>query len=442
MMKTHEYFGRDVPLSNGTIMHVRPEALLYDEDAIVQLPGLVARAVGRDAIGKAGVIMDVRTLQVAGDDIAARLRDTGWDVEIVLVPDPGPGRDPVCDVATRDAILPRLTDAALLVAVGGGVMNDLAKLVAMETGAEVIVFATAASMNGFASANIAVAVDGVKTVAYGRAVYGVVASPAILADAPWELTASGLGDVLAKSVSSADWRMNHLLLGEPYLPECVSLIADIEPLYFDHPDALADRDPKAIAALFDALQLTGVAMTLAGTSAPASGGEHLISHSLDMLAAVEGTEHDYHGRQVGIGTIIASELYARLLAIEAPQAELRKKDVCPDTWGPLCRAVGKQFGEKRQKLLTVARQISRPDTWDDLRQQLAPMLRPSSSIRSCLRRARAAASANDIGTTPEQLTDVLLHADEIRSRVTCLDLAWLTGILPDQADDIIRTTVG
>ncbi len=441
-MKTHDYFGRDVPLSNGKTLHVRPEAMIYADDAVAQLPALGAQAVGPDASRTAGVLMDSRTADVAGDAVALELKAAGWDVLPLVVPDPALGKDPVCDEATRDTLLPALADMSLVVPVGGGVMNDLAKLVAMASRAEVICFATAASMNGFASANIALAVDGVKTVVYGRAVYSVVSSPKILAEAPWKLTASGLGDVLAKSVSSADWKLNHLLFGEEYLPECVELIADIEPLYFDNPQGLAKRDPQALAALFDALQLTGVAMTLAGTSAPASGGEHLISHSLDMLAAVEGIEHDYHGRQVGIGTTLAAELYARVLATETPQPRQPKQAPCSSTWGALTPAVSKQLAEKQQKLVTLNDKLTDGQTWDTLRSELAPMLRPSSSIRNCLRQANAAACAHDIGVDSARLVDILLHADEIRSRVTCLDLAWATGVLPDQAEDIVATTVG
>ena len=86
----------------------------------------------------------------------------------------------------------------------------------------------------------------------------------------------------------------------------------------EHPDEIRAREESAIMAMFDALMLTGVAMTMVGTSAPASGGEHLISHSLDMLSSIDGRPHDYHGRQVGIGAILTAELYSRVLAVESP----------------------------------------------------------------------------------------------------------------------------
>ena len=66
-------------------------------------------------------------------------------------------------------------------------------------------------MNGYASANVAPTINGVKTLLRARAPLAVASSPRVLGQAPHEMTAAGLGDVLAKSVSSADWYMNHHL---------------------------------------------------------------------------------------------------------------------------------------------------------------------------------------------------------------------------------------
>ena len=59
-------------------------------------------------------------------------------------------------------------------------------------------------------------------------------------------------------------------------------------------------------------------MTLQGSSLPASGGEHLVSHTLDMMSHVDGVPHDLHGRQVGVSTILVAAMYERALAIETP----------------------------------------------------------------------------------------------------------------------------
>jgi glycerol-1-phosphate dehydrogenase [NAD(P)+] len=86
------------------------------------------------------------------------------------------------------------------VGVGSGVISDLAKWLALASDTPAAIFATAASMNGYAAANIAPAVGGVKTLVHGRAHRIVAADPSVLAAAPRELTSAGLGDVFAKTV--------------------------------------------------------------------------------------------------------------------------------------------------------------------------------------------------------------------------------------------------
>jgi glycerol-1-phosphate dehydrogenase [NAD(P)+] len=434
-MKTASILGTRIDCACGRVHDIAPAELLYGPDAIAQLPTLAARATAGRSVA---VLADARTHAVAGSSIADVLTDAGWAVRTILLPDRH-GQSPVCDDITRDELLPQLTGIDLLVPVGGGVLSDLAKWLSQDTDAAVVTFATCASMNGYTSANIAPTIRGVKSLAYGEPVYALAADPQILREAPYELTASGLGDVLAKSVSGVDWLLNHLLFDDYYCPASVQLVADIEPLYRENPAAVRDRKPAAIDALFDALQLTGVAMTMAGTSAPASGGEHLISHSLDMLASARQTGHDLHGRQVGVGVILASACYQLVLGCESPDWQVPRHAIDRTLWGPLADVVEEQFAAKRDRLDQAAAQLRTGSNWDTLRSQLAPRCPDPAAIRHCLTTAGAAATAADIGATPELLTDVLTHADEIRPRYTILDLARLVGILPGQAEQIIDT---
>ena len=57
--------------------------------------------------------------------------------------------------------------------------------------------------------------------------------------------------------------------------------------------------------LLEALISCGVAMSIAGSSRPCSGSEHLFSHALDML----NPNHAMHGEQCGVGSILTSYLY-------------------------------------------------------------------------------------------------------------------------------------
>ena len=326
-----------------------------------------------------------------------------------------------------------------LLAVGAGVINDLVKWFAWDRDLPYACVATAASMNGYASANIAPTIDGMKSLRSARPPRLILAAPAILQAAPYVLTTAGLGDILAKSVSATDWKLNQLLWGDYYCERSVALVGDIEPLYLDDPEGVRDRQRGSIEALFQGLLLTGAAMTMAETSSPASGGEHMLSHTLDMMSLVDGEPHDLHGRQVGIGTVVASEIYRRVLAIDEPV--FHEPDAAIDRvfWGRLADEVEREHAGKRERLGQVAGLLSEPGAWDRLRAGLMGMIRLPEVTRECLRRAGGAYRREDVGCPRERLLAALDHSHEIRSRFTILDLARLVGVLPDASEDMVDT---
>lgn len=435
--QTHSLFQTTLRSACGSAeTDLDPREVIYAADAPSQLADVSARAVAGEG-RRVAMLVDGRTRAVAGDEASEILRGAGWKVEFILVPDP-PGGTPVCDDLTKDALAARLGEPQLVLAVGSGVINDLGKWLAAERGIPYVALATAASMTGYASANVAPAVHGVKTLVRGRAPAAILSSPAILRSAPYEMTAAGLGDVVARTVSSTDWRLNNLLFGDEYLPEVVGLASAVEPLYLDRPEALRALEPSAVEALFMALNLIGVSQTLARTSAPASGGEHLVSHALDMMSSLDGRPHDLHGRQVGVGTILAAELYRRALAIESPQFVAAPDHIDAPFWGRLSGVVAACYAEKQARLRLAADFLSHGDAWDRLRQTLAPMVRPPEAIGDCLIRAGAATTAAHIHCDRARLLSAFLHAHEIRPRFTILDLSNLLGLLPRAAAEIVH----
>ncbi|MBI3985432.1 MAG: iron-containing alcohol dehydrogenase, partial [Lentisphaerae bacterium] len=301
-----------------------------------------------------------------------------------------------------------------------------------------VVLATAASMNGYASNNIAPSIRGIKRVIPGTVPETILAVPSILARAPYALTASGLGDVLAKPVSVTDWKLNQLLFGDYYCPLCARLIADLEPSYMGCPEKIQSDEPAAMEALFLALVYSGVSMTMAGTSSPASGGEHMISHALDITAPLDGVRHDYHGRQVGLGTIFACALYERLFALERPSFCFVTEPTDAGYWRALSPVVEEEHALKRTKAeAAVGRLRERPALWDEIRAVLKPMARRASEIKDCLHRAGAAHRVADIGCTRERFLAAALHAHQMRERYTVIDLARAAGLMPRCAAEIM-----
>jgi glycerol-1-phosphate dehydrogenase [NAD(P)+] len=382
--------------------------------------------------------MDIRTREVAGKEAAALLREAGWKVSEIVVPDPAEGASPICDDRTHDWLLRQIEATDIVVPAGSGVLSDLGKWIAFDLSVPYVCFGTAASMNGYASANVATTIRGVKSLLWARPPRTVVSDPAILRDAPYELTTAGLGDILAKSVSSADWRTNHFLFGDYFCQRSVSLIANIEPLYLDHPEDLRERKPEAMEALFHGLLLTGIAMTMAETTSPASGGEHLLSHTLDMMSSLDGVPHDLHGRQVGLGTVLASEVYRRVIGLESPDFSHASMGIDREFWGVLGDEIEVNYAQKVERLRKAVEILSRGDSWDRWREEVRPFLRSPERVRDCLERAGAAYRAEDIGCSPERLLRAVLHLHEIRPRLSIIDLAWLVGILPWAAAEVVE----
>ncbi|HPD46057.1 MAG TPA: iron-containing alcohol dehydrogenase [Anaerohalosphaeraceae bacterium] len=417
----------------GKTHSVPVRQIVYSEEAVAAIPDtLAAFTPGRRVL----ILADQRTWSVAGEEAAWALQQGGWDVSHTIVGDTQHG-GPVCDDHTFEVLNAQLLPADILLAVGAGVINDLTKWLAAERDLPYAVLATAATMNGYTAANVAPTIKGVKTLHVARAPLAVFAIPSVLSDAPFELTAAGLGDVLAKPVSTADWLMNHLFLGEYFCPFCARLINDLEPTYLDNPAAIREREPAALAALFNALVYSGIAMTVVGTSAPASGGEHMLSHTLDMMSSVDAVPHDLHGRQVGLGTIFACALYEQVLAIDTPEPVALPQSIDSSFWRHLAPNVAEQYRNKQPLMKTIAEKITDPQTWNNFRDAVGAHVRAPQEIKDCLSKAGAAHAYADINCTRDRLKAAILHMHEIRKRPTVVDLAWLLGILPQATDHLV-----
>lgn len=407
--------------------------LIYAEDALAHLPDVLGSFVdGRRVF----LVADQRTWDIAGRRAKEILERAAWSAGRIIVPDSSRG-NPVCDDTTHDWLANRLPPADVALAVGCGVINDLTKWLAFEHDLPYAVVATAATMNGFTAANVAPAIKGVKTLIPARPPLAVFAVPSVIVNAPFELIAAGLGDIIAKPVSTADWILNHIFCDEYFCAYCSEMLNALEPYYFDRPEDIKNRQPGAVEALFDALLYSGIAMTIVGTSAPASGGEHLLSHTLDMMSTVDGAAHDLHGRQVGLGTLFASAVYDRIFRIKTPDCHPFPPDIDSTFWGGLAENVRQQYEQKKPMLRAMCERLTDGKTWPAFLAACRNHTRSPRRIKNCLKTAGAAHTFAEIGCSRQRLLAAVLHMHEIRKRPTIIDLAWLLGILPGAAEEII-----
>jgi glycerol-1-phosphate dehydrogenase [NAD(P)+] len=95
-----------------------------------------------------------------------------------------------------------------------------------------------------------------------------------MCQAPMRMLWAGLGDMIAKYVSVCEWRIANLIIGEEYCEEIAGLMRASVKKIVDNAHRLSSRDPEAIQAVADGLVMSGVAMSFALSSRPASGLEH------------------------------------------------------------------------------------------------------------------------------------------------------------------------
>ncbi len=202
-----------------------------------------------------------------------------------------------------------------IIGVGGGVINDLSKLISAAKNVPYVYLATAPSMDGYASATSSVDRDGLKVSLPTKSADVVVADLDIIAAAPKKLILAGIGDMLAKYISLAEWKIAHIILGEYYCPYVAELVSDSLDNVVKCAPLAVEGVKSAVGSVCEGLILAGMAMNFAGLSRPASGMEHYISHIIDMRALEFGTRSDLHGIQCGIATLYMLRLYEKAAAV-------------------------------------------------------------------------------------------------------------------------------
>jgi glycerol-1-phosphate dehydrogenase [NAD(P)+] len=338
------------------------------------------------------------------------------------------GHAPHADAATvarLRAALDEPTEA--IVAVGSGTINDLCKMAAFERGCPQLVFATAPSMNGYTSLSASITEGGVKRSVRAATPVGVFFDLGVIAAAPLRLIRAGLGDSVCRPTAQADWLLSHLLFGRPYREAPFAMLAGDEHALFAQARALVAGDLAAMRHLVRTLVLSGFGMTVCGGSYPASQGEHLLSHYIDMMRSPE-VPVALHGEQIGVCALAMARLQDRVLALDAPPV-LRPTAVTHDD---VVRHFGPERGEACWRELEPKR-LDRVRTdelnarlaagWDAMRARLRAVTLGAGAMTAVLAAAGAPTTPAALGWPDQLFDDAIAHAREIRNRYTFLDLA-------------------
>jgi glycerol-1-phosphate dehydrogenase [NAD(P)+] len=374
------------------------------------------------------VVSDSLTHEILGARVERALAGA-FDVTSIVLPGmPHP------DDATVAVLRKATAQADALIAIGSGTLNDLCKVTSATDGKPYAVFATAPSMNGYTSLNAAITEHGHKKSLPAQAPAGAFFDLSILSAAPARMIRSGLGDGLCRPTSQADWLLAHLLLDQPYRKLPYVLLERDEPALLDSVEALMAGDRQAMERLVRTLVLSGFGTAICGSSQPASQGEHLISHYIDMFID-PARPLVFHGEQVGVTTLTMARLQERMLEGSPPVLEAdtsAESDFVQRYGAELGRSCWEEFAQKRLSPASADRLNHRlADEWDDIRTAISAISSSSAFLEKVLRRAKAPTTPEEIHCPRDFYETAVASCREIRNRYTFLDLAANSGMLAE-----------
>lgn len=281
-------------------------------------PGIITKTgtICRDLRfkGKVLVVSGSNTLKIGGEHAIESLQKQGFEVENITIKHAS--ADSVSDVQEM------IDDISLVLGVGGGKVIDVAKLASTRSGINFISVPTAASHDGIASPRASIKSEGSSVSLPAESPIGVIADTKIISKAPFKLLAAGFGDVVSNHTAVLDWKLAHRLLNEDFSDSASALSMMTAKMTMKSVDAIKEGLIESAELVVKALISSGMAISIAGTSRPASGSEHKFSHALDIVAPKPAL----HGEQCGVGTIMIMYLHGgdwkqirdALKAIKAP----------------------------------------------------------------------------------------------------------------------------
>ncbi|MBN2552681.1 MAG: iron-containing alcohol dehydrogenase, partial [Spirochaetales bacterium] len=268
----------------------------------------------------------------------------------------------------------------------------------------------------------------------------------VLRRAPKRLLMAGVGDMLAKYVSICEWRISHLINGEYYCDRIASLVRRSVGKCLESAEGLLNGDADAAANVMEGLILAGIAMSLAGVSRPASGMEHYFSHIWDIRALERHGRPDYHGIQVGVGTMLSLRIYAFIGALVPDRRKALESVDRFDyrQWQATLRGFlgsgaeelirresveGKYDKAKHRKRLEVI--IER---WPEIREIIAEELPDVTEIRNFMLSLGMPVEPAEIGIGREEAALTFRVTKDIRDKYIASRLLWDLGVLEEAAE--------
>lgn len=245
------------------------------------------------------IVTGVNTYRIVGRRVVDLFEESGITANHLIVLS-----STMTEVDSVEEKLRELNPQVVL-GVGGGTKIDVAKLSAAHQHLPFISIPTTASHDGIASPLASIKGPEKQHSIMAQAPMAIIADTSIIVSASHRYTASGCGDVIAKFTAVQDWFLAHKVKKEYYGEYAASLALMSAKLVARNADLIKPENEEGLRVLIEALISCGVAMSIAGSSRPCSGSEHLFSHALHTITHCLAM----HGETAGVGTIMMAKLH-------------------------------------------------------------------------------------------------------------------------------------
>ena len=408
--------------------------VLIKEDAFPYLSSFISSLV---SVKSVLLLCDNITYEIAGRKCESALKEDFETYSYILYPQEH------MRVYAEERYIEKIVENAegkdLILTIGSGTITDMGKFTGHKLNIPVVAFPTAPSMNAYTSPVASfLSKGGIKSTVPSNPPIGVIGDLGIISNAPIEMIKSGFADSFAKAFANADWRMSSFLTGEKFCPLPLKMVTKAEKKYIYEGEKILKRNKEIISFLMEGLILGGFSMIIAGKSSPASGGEHLISHFLDMDAHKKKIEpYSYHGLQVGLGILVSSYLYDKLRDLEEKDVrkmlKLRKinyeeKTEIMEKDFPSLKGV---FEKKVPYLLKLSKEL--PSLWNRIKEKVLPEVYPYKEVKEILKKTGCPLHFSEIGVNEDLARKAITYGRYIRDRITILDISDELGLFEDNS---------
>lgn len=337
--------------------------------------------------------------------------------------------NPKADEISLEKIREAATNCDLILALGGGTINDLCKITSAQSKTPYAIVASAASMNGYLSKNASITIAGHKKTIPATLPIAVFCDLEILKSAPLRLTKAGIGDSLCFNSCWFDWYLSQQIIGTEFDIKPFEILRDKMSFLIENFKNFSIQDDGFITLLIEILLLSGQGMTMAGGSYPASQSEHLIAHTIDMKYPELSTTN-LHGQVIAVTSLTSARIQKDILESDFSllSEQIRENFSKNDYFEQIKGFFGEKIAlecqkEYKNKVLEIKNAINEDfSVKSTINSELNKIYLDEHKLREIFYHFEINVTPESIGLSRDEYNDCVKQAKFIRNRFTCLDL--------------------